>query len=271
MSVARDVATAMHRFPPAYRLLRRSYTWLNDRLPPRDVPGVGKVHRNDLMFDAGSPGAAEHYSHAGQQAAAFVEEFCNFRSADAVLDFGCGHGRVARVLASRLAHGKLSVCDLDPSAVKFCREAFGATAVQGHPDPRQLALGSYDVIWMGSVLTHLPREAALVLTERLASVLRPAGLLLFTTHGEFAERHAAELAERAGVGIDELSDDLACMGWAYRQYRHADGVYGLAWQRAAGVRAMVALAAPELKELAHRPNDWSGWQDLWAFRAPGDL
>ena len=46
-----------------------------------------------------------------------------------VLDFGCGHGRVMRVLKAALPDADLVACDIDEDALSFCAETFGAQPV----------------------------------------------------------------------------------------------------------------------------------------------
>ena len=46
-----------------------------------------------------------------------------------VLDFGCGHGRVMRVLRAAFPDAELVACDIDQDAVSFCAETFGARPV----------------------------------------------------------------------------------------------------------------------------------------------
>lgn len=266
MVIARRVAALTRRSPRLHETLRQSWSWANGHLPPYAVDGVGLVHRNDLMYLRGQPQAAEHYQAVGRQAAEFIDKHHRLVEAEAVLDFGCGHGRVARELAKRVRPGRLSVCDIDQEAVSFCAWNFRASPVLATPDPASLVLGDYDVIWMGSVLTHLAREPATRLLIRLTEALLPGGLLAFTTHGLRAERDADELAARSDMQVADIRQELDATGWAYRKYPHYSSDYGLAWTRDSAIENVVSGLPVALTLVDHVADAWGEWQDLWAFR-----
>jgi hypothetical protein len=57
-----------------------------------------------------------------------------------VLDFGCGHGRVARYVRAMFPKANLSFSDIDPSCTDFCATQFSGKAVQSTADLSQLTL-----------------------------------------------------------------------------------------------------------------------------------
>ena len=121
-----------------------------------------------------------------------------------ILDFGCGHGRVMRALREGFPDAQLTACDLDEDGVRFCVERFGAHGVVSTADIACISLpDTYDVIWCGSVVTHLDVPQWKQLVGRFAEWLEPGGVLVFTTHGP---RTAATLrAGRWGYGFS-ISD-----------------------------------------------------------------
>src|SRR5438309_1003132 len=68
-----------------------------------------------------------------------------------VLDFGCGYGRVARVLARHVPRRHLTVFDVDPEASGFCAREFAGRglAFAGEWDWAQVPFERYDCIWAG--------------------------------------------------------------------------------------------------------------------------
>jgi SAM-dependent methyltransferase len=101
-----------------------------------------------------------------------------------ILDLPCGHGRVCRMLRAAYPAADLTVCDLDPDAVKFCAREFSARPVVSDTDVRKLAIDrQFDLIWCGSLFTHLERERWPHLLGFFAEHLTPGGVLVFTTHG----------------------------------------------------------------------------------------
>jgi SAM-dependent methyltransferase len=132
----------------------------------------------------------------------------------AILDLPCGHGRVLRWLAAAFPDASLSACDLLTDGVDFCAARFGATPIHSvrRPGP-ELFDGPYDLIWVGSLLTHLDVDAWDHFLDLFHRLLAPGGLLVATTHGELVATRM-----RAGhlYGYPELG-----VARALRTYDHA--------------------------------------------------
>ena len=122
----------------------------------------------------------------------------------ALLDFGCGCGRVTRHwvdLGRTAVHG----ADANEHAIAWCRAnlpfaRFGSNGLApplGHGDE------SFDLVYALSVFTHLPEDLQHAWVRELTRLLRPGGFLLLTTHGErYAERLTpAERATFDGGGL----------------------------------------------------------------------
>ncbi len=99
------------------------------------------------------------------------------------LDFGCGYGRVYRAFPVMFPNASLVASDLMDEAATFCASTFGGRAVQSN-EAMTVDLGErFDVIWLGSVLTHLPRPAWDRLHALLAAHTHPGGVVIYTVHG----------------------------------------------------------------------------------------
>lgn len=108
-------------------------------------------------------------------------------SCKSVLDFGSGYGRVYRALSAAFPHAELTACDLMEPAARFCAETFGGDWVKSSEDLSRTRLPRrYDLIWLGSVFTHLPAHRWISLLDFLADASHPRGVVVFTTHGERA-------------------------------------------------------------------------------------
>jgi SAM-dependent methyltransferase len=103
----------------------------------------------------------------------------------AILDFGCGVGRVLRHW-STLDGPDLHGADYNPALIAWCREhlpfaRFGVNDLDGRleypPD-------TFDLAYALSVFTHLSESRQRLWIGELRRVLRPGGLLFLTTHGE---------------------------------------------------------------------------------------
>ena len=105
-------------------------------------------------------------------------------SLEAILDFGCGCGRMLR----RWHDLDARICgsDLSGPAVEWCRThlPFVEVGVNALEPPLPYAEASFDLVYALSVLTHLPVETQFAWREELGRVLRPGGRLLLTLHGD---------------------------------------------------------------------------------------
>jgi SAM-dependent methyltransferase len=144
-----------------------------------------EIASDDPMFHY----APRLYFQAGQEAlrnvrlamlAARKEEVTS------LLDFACGRGRVLRMFQAAFPDADITGSDIEPPAVDFVRETFGVTGIVSdyHPDKVELP-GTYDVIWCGSLLTHVDAERFTGFMKLFESVLAPGGVAVFTVYGRF--------------------------------------------------------------------------------------
>jgi SAM-dependent methyltransferase len=123
----------------------------------------------------------------------------------ALLDFGVGCGRVLRNWKGLAAQGvEIHGTDYNPKLVAWCHRGlpFASFEVNGLAPPLPYEDARFDLVYSYSVFTHLPEEIQPAWAQELRRVLRPSGLLLFTTHGTpFAKaRLTAEELERFSAG-----------------------------------------------------------------------
>ncbi|MBN8867460.1 MAG: class I SAM-dependent methyltransferase [Solirubrobacterales bacterium] len=127
----------------------------------------------------------------------------------AVLDFGCGWGRLTRMLARDVDPGGLFGCDPVEEILEACRRT-GVPAELARSEflPERLPFDqAFDLVFAFSVLTHVSERSALALLGAIESALEPGGLFVFTI------RPSAYLdvnplmepaVERLGPGREEL-------------------------------------------------------------------
>jgi len=103
---------------------------------------------------------------------------------EAILDFGCGCGRVTRHL--REVPGRVHGTDIDASLVRWCRRKlrFGTFETNALRPPLDYPTATFDLVYAFSVFTHLPLELQRPWMDELRRVSQPGGLVLITTHGE---------------------------------------------------------------------------------------
>jgi SAM-dependent methyltransferase len=120
---------------------------------------------------------------------------------EAILDFGCGCGRVVR--RWRTLPGLVAGTDLSSEAIAWSRInlPFARFEVNGLEPPLPFDTDSFDLVYALSVLTHLPVDLQLRWLDELRRVLRPGGYLLVTVHGDaYLDRLAPEEAVRFRAG-----------------------------------------------------------------------
>jgi SAM-dependent methyltransferase len=114
-------------------------------------------------------------------------------SCHAILDFGCGCGRVMR--RWRGLNARVCGTDFDGPAIKWCHAhlPFVEVGVNTLEPPLRYGSASFDLVYAFSVFTHLPIETQRAWRDELRRVLRPGGHLLLSLHGEaYLEQLTAE-------------------------------------------------------------------------------
>jgi SAM-dependent methyltransferase len=196
-------------------------------------------------------GLEEQYFALGRRALElilFSGRLCDKPHYHDILDLPCGHGRVLRWLRAHYDYARLTACDLDADAVEFCRAQFGATGVPSLPDLRQLDFPApFELVWCGSLLTHLSKDRWPTALESLIRWTREYGVLIFTTQGRSYTSLLARGRTNVAENIDKaaLLQEFAATGFAYQRYFEAEhGDYG------------VAVTSPEwvTRELQRHPD-----------------
>jgi SAM-dependent methyltransferase len=232
------------------------------------------ISQDDYMFATGEPGASEHYFSVGRSALRAINACLDARLAypnsdtpiESILDFGCGYGRVCRFLRAAFPDASISVSDTYAASARFCAESFGCTDIEGALEPDR-----FDLIWVGSVFTHLSEDEVSALLFRLAAALRLNGVLVFTTHGRFSSaRHLADpQAELYTPG--RLQNDRIVAGYLNRGFgfvRHEGQAEGVSIISPAWIHQQLA-ASTGLLQVYFQERGWDYHQDVYALlRSP---
>jgi SAM-dependent methyltransferase len=245
---------------PAWRAYERAIG-LSARDRAVDERGVAVPPGYLRMLVAGTT-SREAFLDSGRQAAESIrsvvaEAGMDLDRCDAVLDFGCGCGRVARWWPSDVRtewHG----CDYNARLVAWCAEGLPYLRVSVNPlePPTTYRDGRFDAIYAISVFTHWPEPLQQEWMAELTRILAPGGRLLFTTHGEAAARPVL------------LPEELE---------RFERGEFVVRFAEDAGSNLCSAFHPPQwtrerlaegCEVLAHRPGGAPGLgnQDIWVVR-----
>ncbi|MBL8899948.1 MAG: class I SAM-dependent methyltransferase [Planctomycetes bacterium] len=108
-------------------------------------------------------------------------------SIHAVLDFGCGIGRLLRWARAGLPNAKLRGCDVRRAQIAWCREHLDAqTFVNRAQPPLDEPDRSADLTLALSLFSHFDAASNRAWMNELARITRRDGLILATTHGPYA-------------------------------------------------------------------------------------
>jgi SAM-dependent methyltransferase len=146
---------------------------------------------------------ARFFLRSGRDHAALIRDLLaeagrSVESLDALLDWGCGCGRVLRHW-SHLPRTGIYGCDINPRMVGWCRENLPFAQVESNDVAPPLSYGeaSFDLVYAFSVITHLPVELQHAWMHECKRVLKPGGHLLITTLGAYyLTRDRLSAAER---------------------------------------------------------------------------
>jgi SAM-dependent methyltransferase len=140
------------------------------------------------------------FTKTGEDQVDFLSEFCGLAPDHAVLDIGCGVGRLAVPLTRTLdARGRYEGFDVASYMIEWC----GRHISSAHPNFRfthadvrtstvdnegidaadyvfPYADSSFDLAYAGSLFTHLTPDAAANYLRQIARVLRPGGVFAST-------------------------------------------------------------------------------------------
>jgi SAM-dependent methyltransferase len=189
----------------------------------------------------------------------------NLEDCQNILDLACGHGRVLRMLKAAFPKARLTACDIDGDAVEFCRRTIDAAPVQSVTDPAQILLAdNYDLIWVGSLFTHLGAGRWPGFLERCSQALRPGGVLVFTALGRVVEQRFRSGIHTYGLrpqDIAALLDEHERTGFGYQDYPGKTD-YGLSLCRPSWVCRALAQV-PSLRLMICLEAGWFHHQDVF--------
>jgi SAM-dependent methyltransferase len=221
---------------PAYRAYERALTLRPSRMPSVADDGLPLPPRDLIVRVTGSADPSWFIQSgrlaAGSLRTALLRNGLNVEQFDALLDFGCGCGRVVRnwrALPSTAVYGS----DYSAKAIDWCRGhlRFARFATNGLEPPLAYDTDSFDFVYALSVFTHLPEPLQRAWVAELGRIVRPGGYVAITTHGAaYAARLAPderELFEQGGLVVRwrQVAGTNLCAAYHPPPYVHrlADG------------------------------------------------
>ena len=104
-----------------------------------------------------------------------------------ILDWGCGCGRVTVHYLGLRQSPEVFGCDIDSEAITWCQQELrpGVFVPINPWPPTPYESSSFDLVIGYSIFTHLTQETQAAWLEEMRRIIRPGGLFLASTHGDF--------------------------------------------------------------------------------------
>ncbi|MEO6655526.1 MAG: hypothetical protein ABIO36_05545, partial [Pyrinomonadaceae bacterium] len=133
----------------------------------------------------------------------------------------------------------------------------------------------FDLIWCGSLLTHLCQDDILKLFNLFSRSISEKGMAVFTAHGDFVAKRLAAEYEFYGLREPEaerLAKIYAANGFAYGSYELEetygevdlmDSNYGVSLTSPVWINKKLSKV-DGIRQVFFRPQGWDDHQDVYA-------
>jgi SAM-dependent methyltransferase len=230
------------------------------RYATADIPQ--ELAATDVMY----AGSMAHYLAVGRSAieivarAMLVTGKTDFAS---VLDLPCGGGRVTRHLVKLLPDAELFVSDLDKTLEAFTVSRFGGITIDAGRDFDVAPPREFDLIFVGSLVTHLDAPMFERALDWFKSALSPEGVLILTTAGrraEFLQRTLIRTLDPAKWSA--AGREFAASGFGYIETEsHSGRTYGASLSMPSWVMRRIETD-PGVRVAGFHEALWDNHQDV---------
>jgi SAM-dependent methyltransferase len=271
-SLHRPLGAVKRQLMPSYTYCQKAKLLSAKNLDPAKLALLSKTESRISPDDEMYNGDGDHYFKVGLSAIDCLDEAlqrARSTTVKEILDLPCGYGRVLRFLVHRFPQARITACELMPNAIRFCAETFGAAPAQSSYDLEELSFATkFDLIWCGSLITHLDADRTRSLLRFFARQLTPEGLLVFSTHGDFVADRIHDMADVYMLDLSstpQLVRSFHEQGYGYLDYPRQPG-YGVSLT----ARNWIIAEAREvgLTEVYFRAQGWDDHQDVFGFVGP---
>jgi SAM-dependent methyltransferase len=265
--------SARHAVDPVAMSLYRRRTGNQEAIPPSAV----RARTGSASIPAWVEGGAHHADDLEAALSVVGHSFSDF---EAILDFGCGSGRVLRHVMGRGGpETRYAGSDVDAEAVAWADTNLPEAIWRVNPyrPPLPFEEGEFDLVYSISIYTHFSEDLQLAWIAEMARVLRPGGIALLSVHGchAFAECTSGRLVSnspscaRRVMSHHSLAEERFVYepyeigAWNQHDFPGIDDTFGMAFHS----RAYLEERWTEDFELLEvLPTRIGGWQDLPVLR-----
>lgn len=231
------------------------------------TPPAPFVARGDGMY----AGDDDYYLQVGHAALSPILQSLSavnrrVSEVSSILDYACGFGRVSRWLKASFPHAKLVCADLDPKAVAAVASILDVETMVLTKDLSRPLPGVFDLIWIGSLFTHLHEDEVASVLRFLSKHLTPNGVIVATTHGPYVVQRMRSGEKNYNLPNDRIAAiarDYDSAGSAFCPYPGLSD-YGISVIRAHAMAQLAYKAGFEM--VFFKERGWVQHQDCFGLR-----
>ena len=128
--------------------------------------------------------------------------------------------------------------------------------------------GDLDLIWVGSVFTHVTFTRMEQLFRSLAEHLAPGGTLVATFHGEFVIEVQKTRPIIHPPFWERIIADYEAQGVGHHPYGGTNGADNWGVSLISPAKTATLSKSTELQQMAHLHHAWAGFQDVGVWAKP---
>jgi SAM-dependent methyltransferase len=198
-----------------------------------DISAINlEISPEDNMFVEGNE---DHYFNVGLSGLKHILISLSIAQKDkseikTILDFPSGWGRELRFIKAYFPDAEITAGEIEERALRFSKDQFSVNTLLSDNDFGKIPITKkFDLIWCGSLITHLNKNKSEKLLGFFYDALNEDGILSFTTHGRYSKYlldtekyiYGLEKAE-----IETLKHQYVLSGYGYVNYKGSSD-YGL--------------------------------------------
>jgi SAM-dependent methyltransferase len=185
----------------------------------------------------------------------------------AVLDFGCGWGRIIRFFLRDVRHDNLYGIDCYSEAIDAARLAnrWCTFELTNPLPPSRFDDKFFDIIYLYSVFSHLSEEAHLEWLAEFHRILKPGGLVIATTWRREFILECAELRKQKDLPVHQQSSAVSFEDTDYFLARYDAGLFCHS-PTGGGGPLETSFYGQSCIPKAYVEQHWTPWFELMEYR-----
>ena len=184
-----------------------------------------------------------------------------------ILDYASGYGRVARWIKAAFPSSYITAVDADINCIRSLQQILSLNAVEiaDLEMNSKIVGGPFDLIWMGSLITHFSELKTKHVLSYLYDNLSMDGLLIGTMHGPFVSERLRGRVKDYGLKETEIVrhlEELDASGYGFGPYHH-NPEYGISsWTEEKGYSMFEDTG---FIVISYKHVEWARHQDVFVL------